>query len=69
MADPIRRSHRLQPPRFKEAEVAAPLLCPRSHEMRIVALIDDRQVIERILRHLGLWEPGMRVSQSTGPPA
>jgi hypothetical protein len=37
--------------------------------MRIVALIDDRTVIERILRHLGLWEQGVRVSPSTGPPA
>jgi hypothetical protein len=24
--------------------------------MRIVALIDEREVIERILLHLGLWE-------------
>ena len=36
--------------------------------MRIVALIDDRAVIERILRHLGLWAQGVRVSLSTGPP-
>lgn len=28
--------------------------------MRIVALIDERKVIERILRHLGLWEEGVR---------
>ncbi len=38
-------------------------------EMRIVSLIDDRAVIERILRHLGLWRQGVRVSPSTGPPA
>ncbi|MDA1088533.1 MAG: hypothetical protein O2901_16160 [Verrucomicrobia bacterium] len=36
--------------------------------MRIVALIDDREVIERILRHLGLWEQGIRVTPATGPP-
>jgi hypothetical protein len=24
---------------------------------------------KRILRHLGLWEQGVRVSSSTGPPA
>ena len=36
--------------------------------MRIVSLIDDRAVIERILRHLGLWARGVRVSPSTGPP-
>ena len=37
-------------------------------EMRIVSLIDDRAVIERILRHLGLWQQGVRVSPTTGPP-
>ena len=36
--------------------------------MRIVALIDDRKVIERILRHLGLWDQGVRVIPTTGPP-
>lgn len=46
------------------------LICPRcSKEMRIVALIDQQAVIERILRHLGLWEQGVRVTPSTGPPA
>ena len=46
-----------------------PLQCPQcSREMRIVALIDERAVIERILRHLGLWEQGVRVNPSTGPP-
>ncbi len=28
--------------------------------MRIVALINVREVIERTLRHLGLWEQGIR---------
>jgi hypothetical protein len=37
--------------------------------MRIVSLIDGRAVIERILRHLGLWQQGVKVSPSTGPPA
>ena len=33
-----------------------PLLCPKCQkEMRIVSLIDERAVIERILRHPGLW--------------
>jgi len=36
--------------------------------MRIVALIGERAVIERILRHLGLWAQRIRVSPSTGPP-
>ena len=26
--------------------------------MRIIALIDDTAVIERILRHLTVWDPG-----------
>ena len=48
---------------------ADPLLCPKCRkEMRIVALIDDRDVIERILRHLGLWEQGVRVSPARAPP-
>jgi hypothetical protein len=46
-----------------------PLLCPKCHnEMRIVSLIDDPEVIERILRHLGLWQQGVRLYPSTGPP-
>ena len=36
--------------------------------MRIVALIDDQAVIERILRHLGLWEQGVRVFPAQAPP-
>jgi len=34
----------------------------------IVALIDDRAVIEPILRRLGLWDQGVRVTPATGPP-
>ena len=46
-----------------------PLLCPRCHhEMRIIALIDEADVIERILRHLGLWEVGVRVDAARDPP-
>jgi hypothetical protein len=54
---------------IKKVWEADPLLCPRcSKEMRIVSLIDDRAVIERILRHLGLWQQGVRVTPTTGPP-
>ena len=54
---------------IKKVWEADPLLCPIcSREMRIVALIDDREVIERILRHLGLWDQGVRVTPATGPP-
>jgi len=30
--------------------------------------IDDRDVIERILRHLGLWQQGVRVTPARAPP-
>jgi hypothetical protein len=34
-----------------------PLICPHcSGEMKLIALIDKRSIIERILRHLGLWQ-------------
>ena len=36
--------------------------------MGIVSLIDDRVVIERILRHLGLWQQGVRVASARAPP-
>ena len=41
-------------------------ICQR--EMRIVSLINEREVIERILRHLGLWEQGVRVCPARAPP-
>jgi hypothetical protein len=46
-----------------------PLLCPKCQkEMRIVALIDDREVIDRILRHVGLWQQGVRVAPARACP-
>jgi len=54
---------------IKKVWEADPLLCPRCQkEMRIVALIDERTVIERILRHLGLWQQGVRVASGPDPP-
>ena len=33
-----------------------PLICPKcQHPMRVIAVIDQRAVIEKILRHLGQW--------------
>ena len=53
----------------KKVWEADPLLCPRCQkEMRIVALIDEHEVIERILRHLGLWQQGVRVESGPDPP-
>ena len=54
---------------IKKVWEADPLLCPKCQkEMRIVSLIDDRAVIERILRHLGLWEQGVRDLPARAPP-
>jgi hypothetical protein len=54
---------------IKKVWEADPLICPTcSREMRIVALIDEREVIERILRHLGLWEEGVRLNPARAPP-
>jgi len=56
--------------RIKKVCEADPLLCPIcQREMRIVSLIDNREVIGRILRHLGLWAKGIRVHSGTDPPA
>ena len=34
-----------------------PLTCPKcKNEMRILAFIEDQEVIKKILKHLGLWE-------------
>jgi hypothetical protein len=41
---------------IKKIWEADPLCCPRcAHEMKIISLIDEPSLIERILRHLGLW--------------
>ena len=35
-----------------------PLECPNcGHTMRIIALIEDADVVERILKHLKVWKP------------
>ena len=35
-----------------------PLECPKCKgPMRVISLIEDSEVIRRILRHLGLWAP------------
>ena len=37
--------------------------------MRVIALIDDKAVIRRILTHLGLWAPQVEAQRGPGPPA
>ncbi|MBI4490554.1 MAG: hypothetical protein HY694_15835 [Deltaproteobacteria bacterium] len=45
-----------------------PLVCPKcSGEMRIISFIDQRDVIRKILEHLGLWEEA-HAPPDRGPP-
>jgi hypothetical protein len=38
------------------------MICPDcQHEMRIASLIDERKMIEKMLKCLGLWQQGVRV--------
>ena len=47
-----------------------PLLCPRcQHAMRVIAVIDQRAVIEKILRHLGSWSGTPHLAPARAPPA
>ncbi len=47
-----------------------PLKCPNCGAiMRIMALIDEPAVIERILKHLKAWNPGPAVAFSSQPGA
>ena len=58
---------------IKKVWEADPMICPTcQREMRIVSLIDERDVIEKMLKCLGLWEQGVRVKPNrhsgTDPP-
>jgi hypothetical protein len=37
--------------------------------MRVIALIEDKAVIRKILTHLGLWVPRTAAGRGPGPPA
>ena len=51
---------------IKKLYAADPLLCARcGGAMRIIAFIDQREVIEKILTHLELW-PQPQVSRKHG---
>jgi hypothetical protein len=51
-----------------QAYEADPLTCPRcTGPMRIIAFIEQPEVIEKILTHLGLW-PAPAHSPSAGVP-
>ncbi len=39
-----------------------PLICPKCWgQMHIISFIEELDIIEKILRHLGLWDIGFRV--------
>jgi hypothetical protein len=47
-----------------------PLLCPKcSGSMKIIAFIEDEQVISKILKHLGLWEGKQRPPPRANAPS
>lgn len=47
-----------------------PLECPKCKgPMRVIALIDDKAVIRKILTHLGVWVPRIAAARGPGPPA
>ncbi|MCK8603643.1 hypothetical protein [Desulfoferrobacter suflitae] len=58
----LRASHQSRPWRdwrdlIKKIYEVDPLTCPRcGHDMKIISLIHEPAVIERILGHLGLWK-------------
>jgi len=46
-----------------------PLVCARCNgPMKVIALIDDAHVIERILKHLRIWAPRQSAPQYERPP-
>ena len=46
-----------------------PLTCPKCQgRMRILAFIEDEEIIKKILKHLGLWERKARPSPKTSAP-
>jgi hypothetical protein len=46
-----------------------PLTCPKCQDrMRILAFIEDEEVIKKILKHLGLWEVTARPPPKTKDP-
>ena len=51
--------------KVKQVYEVDPLVCPRcAGAMRIIAFIEQPEVIEKILTHLGLWP-----AQAHSPPA
>ena len=46
-----------------------PLVCPRCRgKMKVIAFIEDEEVIRKILKHLGLWEVKKRAPPKIKSP-
>ncbi len=55
---------------IRQAWHSDPLQCPVCQkEMRLIAVIEDPAVIEKILRHLGLWCRPARFAPARSPPS
>ena len=54
---------------IKHLHEVDPLLCRCGAEMRIISIIERRDVIERILTHLGMWPPPQRPPKLRRPRA
>jgi hypothetical protein len=53
---------------IKRAWDVDPMLCPKcGGEMRLISLIEEADVIEKILRHLALWEGPVRRTDRAPP--
>jgi hypothetical protein len=47
-----------------------PLECPKCKgPMRVIALIEEKAVIRKILTHLSLWAPQTAAGKGPGPPS
>ena len=54
---------------IKKVYEVDPLECPKCKApMRVIAVIDDADVIARILRHLGSWAPREKAVPNERPP-
>jgi len=54
---------------IKKAWDVDPMLCPKcGGQMRLISLIEDDPTIEKILRHLELWEGPVRRTDRAPPP-
>ena len=47
-----------------------PLICPKcQNQMKIISMVENEEVIKKILKHLGLWDRKARPPpKATGPP-